>query len=94
MTTEQFCYWLQGYFEINDVSPDKIDYLSHTQVQVIKDHLKLVFNKATPDRLEEQQDCLFPKSFFTEPINPPVGTFCSDHKLSELNVSWKHGASC
>ena len=23
MTTNEFCYWLQGYFEINDADPNK-----------------------------------------------------------------------
>lgn len=43
MTSEQFVYWLQGYFEI---SKDKT--LDESQIQIIKDHLSLVFNKVTP----------------------------------------------
>lgn len=49
MTPEQFTYWLQGYFEISDSNM-----LSHKQVQIIKDHLALVFNKVTPDRKENK----------------------------------------
>lgn len=45
MTTEQFTYWLQGFFE---VSGDKK--LNEKQVTIIKDHLALVFDKVTPDR--------------------------------------------
>lgn len=41
-----FCYWLMGHFELED--PDKG--LSPKQVVIIKDHLKLVFNKETPNR--------------------------------------------
>lgn len=44
MTQEQFIYWIQGFFEINgsnEVTP--------RQIQIIKDHLKLVFEKKTPD---------------------------------------------
>ena len=44
MTSEQFTYWLQGYFEVGQ--PQFLD--SH-QTQVIKDHLDLVFKKVTPD---------------------------------------------
>jgi hypothetical protein len=45
MTAEQFVYWLQGYFEIND--PDRI---SPIETKIIKDHLALVFKKETPVR--------------------------------------------
>lgn len=42
MTPEQFTYWLQGYAEINGAPP------SEQQWAVILDHLKLVFDKRTP----------------------------------------------
>ena len=45
MTTEQFTYWLQGFMEV--ANPTTLD---EVQVQQIKDHLNLVFNKQTPDR--------------------------------------------
>jgi hypothetical protein len=44
MTPEQFAYWLQGYSEIAGEAPTK------EQWQVIKDHLKTVFHKVTPNR--------------------------------------------
>jgi hypothetical protein len=44
MTTEQFVYWLQGFMEI--ANPKE---LNKTQTQQIKDHLKLVFDKKTPE---------------------------------------------
>ena len=45
MTAEQFAYWLQGFMEVGQPRE-----LNHNQIQVIKDHLKLVFDKKTPDR--------------------------------------------
>jgi hypothetical protein len=45
MTTEQFVYWLQGFMEI--CNPETLD---ENQTQIIKDHLKLVFDKQTPER--------------------------------------------
>ncbi len=45
MSPEQFCYWLGGYFEISDSKS-----LSPNQVQIIKAHLDLVFEKVTPNR--------------------------------------------
>jgi len=49
MTPENFAYWLQGYFELTD---DRLS-LTNTQVDIIKDHLALVFTKVTPDRSED-----------------------------------------
>lgn len=51
MTPEQFCYWLQGYSEISDESP------TGDQWTIIQDHLKLVFEKVTPDRPNEPTYC-------------------------------------
>lgn len=42
MSPENFCYWLQGYFELSGEED-----LSMEQVEVIRDHLKLVFMKLT-----------------------------------------------
>ncbi len=39
MKSDQFVYWLQGYFELSE--PNKA--LTPEQVQTIKNHLKLVF---------------------------------------------------
>lgn len=43
MSPESFAYWLNGYFEISDSNN-----LSPQQVQMIRDHLNLVFKKVTP----------------------------------------------
>lgn len=44
MTSRDFCYWLQGYFEISGASkePGEFD-LDATQVELIQRHLALVF---------------------------------------------------
>jgi hypothetical protein len=43
MTPENFIYWIQGFFEIQD--PKNI---TEQQVQIIKDHIALVLKKDTP----------------------------------------------
>ena len=43
MTPENFVYWLQGMLEIGDVKK-----LNKEQVNIIKDHIKLVLTKVTP----------------------------------------------
>ena len=45
MNAQDFCYWLQGFIEMN---PNAM--LTHTQWEVLKDHLKLVMDKKTPER--------------------------------------------
>ena len=51
MTAEQFVYWLRGFLEITD--PDRI---SPRETRIIKDHLKLVFDKQIPDRQPYYQE--------------------------------------
>lgn len=48
MNHETFCYWLQGFFELSGNKK-----LTQKQVQIIKDHLALVFTKVTPDRSKD-----------------------------------------
>ena len=45
MKESDFVYWLQGFVELSDT-----DTISEKQWLMIKDHLKLVFDKKTPDR--------------------------------------------
>jgi hypothetical protein len=44
MTPENFAYWLKGAIELGNFST-----FDEHQVQVIQDHLNLVFNKVTPN---------------------------------------------
>jgi hypothetical protein len=47
MNSNDFCYWLKGYLELAQTD----DPLTTNQMKIINDHLNLVFNKVTPDRL-------------------------------------------
>lgn len=38
MKSTEFCYWLQGFFELSETNS-----LSERQTEIIKNHLKLVF---------------------------------------------------
>lgn len=49
MNTIDFCFWLQGYFEISDGKA-----LSEKQVKVLQNHLSLVF-KHEIDPLREKE---------------------------------------
>lgn len=80
MTTEQFTYWLQGYFEISNNNT-----LSEEQVQVIKDHLNLVFKKVTPDRnksLPEENSTLEPRDSKSWDLTQKI---CESEKPHRIN---------
>lgn len=60
MKTQEFCYWLQGYFEIHgDIGAEG---LSKRQVEMIRNHLALVFRHdidpqaGSPEYREELQE--------------------------------------
>ena len=65
MTPENFVYWLQGYLELSNVSE-----LSKEQTQIIRDHIKLVFDKKTPTR----STILSNPSTFPTMFNLPVAS--------------------
>ena len=43
MTSRDFCYWLQGFFEIRGALDVPHGGLTHQQVEMIQRHLALVF---------------------------------------------------
>jgi hypothetical protein len=45
MDEKQFCYWLQGFFELSNQC-----YIDEKQTAQIRNHLKLVFDKITQIR--------------------------------------------
>lgn len=50
MNEKEFCYWLKGFFELSNTTT-----LSETQIEIIKNHLDLVFeNKTQSDKLWEE----------------------------------------
>lgn len=63
MTSRDFCYWLQGYFEVaEENSGGNTLPLSFTQIDCIKKHLALVFkheidpSAGTPSHQEALND--------------------------------------
>ena len=44
MTSENFCYWLQGWFELNNTVNGPVQITEHS-LKMIADHLQLVFKK-------------------------------------------------
>jgi len=74
MSPENFCYWLQGWFEIGRHNDHNYSF-NNQQIQEIKNHLKLVFEKVTP---ELKIDDVLLKSFTkTKPILDKDEVLCS-----------------
>ena len=48
MTSDQFCYWLQGFFELKKTI-DHRDGATPETMKMIEDHLQTVFKKVTPE---------------------------------------------
>ena len=63
MNTIDFCFWLQGYFEINGKAE-----ITREQAKIIKNHLNLVF-KHEIDPLRESQTTT-PTSVLNHTHNP------------------------
>lgn len=50
MTHKEFVIWLHGFLEISEAKE-----LTEKQLQIVKDHLDLFFDKKTPDRKKEEK---------------------------------------
>ncbi len=101
MTPTQFSYWLKGFFELRE--GDKT--ASQRQIEIIKDHLNLVFSKVTPivpaptddpapDGNEEKWHTLLPEAMKDGRswVNPPTENYCGT--AVDLNSTMKHQVSC
>lgn len=55
MNEKEFCYWLQGFFEMTDATS-----LTDEQVEMIKRHLALVFTNVTSDQSEYSPNITIP----------------------------------
>lgn len=75
MNTIDFCYWLQGYFELSDAAD-----LTERQVAQIKEHLHLVFlheidplrNSQTTTPIEALNEAHKPSGTMLFPTNDPL----------------------
>lgn len=47
MTPDQFCYWLQGFFELRSEGLSPGVGLTTQQIEMIEEHLRLVFKNVT-----------------------------------------------
>lgn len=91
MDAVNFAYWLQGYFEISGNKK-----LSESQVQVIKDHLKLVFEKQTPFRDVKTDKFCNPSPFVTTTtpcIDLSKGPVCTTISETKVGLTLNDGVA-
>lgn len=55
MTSREFCYWLQGWFELNESLPDSSKIQHNPTLDMIKNHLNLVFYHEIDKTYSEDQ---------------------------------------
>jgi len=72
MTPEQFTYWLQGFVEIRET--EQVG-LTEREWDIIKDHLKTVFHKVTPNYIPVEPQKNYPQPWVA-PKWPGNETIC------------------
>jgi hypothetical protein len=87
MSPESFCYWLSGFFEISQHS-EITQSLNAEQVEEIRNHLKLVMSKVTPD-ISQQRGVQLPLFPSYQPVMPPFNPGL-EHDSSGVRPSWPH----
>lgn len=100
MTSQDFCYWLNGYFELRREEVG----LSDKQVDVIKEHLGLVFNKVTVKQVSNPKGYDIGRKLCESVTIPPIKdtlVYCATApNLPDLscdtnfNLGFMPGVSC
>ena len=81
INSESFCYWLQGALEI--MNPETLD---KKQLQIVKDHLALVFKKITPDYTVTTTDTVTIPGYVA-PSTFDHGSLCSCPRCNPPSLS-------
>jgi hypothetical protein len=84
MNSVDFCFWLQGYFELQEGDEP----LTAKQVEVLKNHLSLVFkHEIDPMRLNETQATEAELNEAHTPYHTVMGMFplLDGNKLTNVN---------
>lgn len=68
MSPINFCYWLQGFFEINEKN-NQLTILNESSIKTIKDHLQLVFKTTNCNYIAKEVDAPVSEllTYFTSP---------------------------
>lgn len=72
MTSDQFCYWLQGLLELQ---PD-LKTLDEKQVRIIREHLHYVFQKGHLTPADPVLPFPWPQTPYPNEYHPPTEVIC------------------
>jgi hypothetical protein len=73
MTSREFCYWLQGFFEISGATYE--DELTSAQIKTIRDHLNLVFvHEIDPSYTKDPKVQAFMQAVHDGKVSGPIAT--------------------
>lgn len=87
MTSEQFVFWLQGFFEMTNSRT-----ISEQQTTMIRDHLALVFDKVTPYRGAEVEIAQ-PNPVIDGPTSPVVWPPKDQQPRPAIEVTWRDNSN-
>lgn len=78
MNATEFCYWLQGYFEIAASGEQKEIALTPAQVAIVRNHLALAFKhdidpKAGPPKYQQELQAVHDGNPLSPSWNRPSG---------------------
>ena len=72
MNSEQFCYWMSGFIELNEAHLQSV-LPTESQWDMIKEHLSTVFNKITPPIKPVPTKQVVVSDYFPD-LRPPIIT--------------------
>ncbi len=69
MTPKEFCYWLQGFFELKGQLTGPVE-LTPQQAAMIRDHLQYVFTHLTAEQFAQIQKAVQPQPVVSPLVSP------------------------
>lgn len=89
-TPEDFCHWLQGFFELRDEEPVSAG-LSAVQTKIIREHLALVFTKVTGATLKSASNTAAVTTASEESLKTILDYFKGTADRATARGSWLTG---
>ena len=85
MKSENFVYWLQGFFELTDTEE-----LTKEQVKMIKEHLQLVFDKQTStlEELKTNEGTIKTPFISPQPSDKYINPYINPWRKDDTGGTW------
>lgn len=86
MTSRDFCYWLQGYFEVADADGQGIS-MTDSQVKMIQKHLNLVFKHEIDPSMGDELHQEILNAIHNE-TKPTLADLGKQHNFEVIESQW------